>query len=159
MKLHEMSKDYVGLLESDLDAEQLKDCLESIEGAIEEKASNIVKVVSCLNADVSSIDNEITRLQARKKAITNNQDRLKEYLRYNMEQTGITKINHPLFKITLGKASKKVSIIDIDLLPDEFIDIRTEIKPNLNKIKSALKEGEEVNGAVMIDGLSRLLIK
>jgi len=158
MKLHEMSNDYVGLLESDLDEEQLKDCLESIEGAIEDKASNIVKVVSCLNSDVSIIENEIARLQARKKAITNNQERLKEYLRYNMEKTGITKINHPLFNITLGKASKKVSILDINLLPDDFIDIKTEIKPNLNKIKAALKDGD-VSGAAMIDGLSRLLIK
>ena len=158
MKLHEMSNDYVWLLESDLDEEQLKDCLESIEGAIEDKASNIVKVVSCLNSDVSIIENEIARLQARKKAITNNQERLKEYLRYNMEKTGITKINHPLFNITLGKASKKVSILDVNLLPDDFIDIKTEIKPNLNKIKAALKEGD-VSGAVMIDGLSRLLIK
>ena len=158
MKLHEMSNDYVGLLESDLDEDQLKDCLESIEGAIEDKASNIVKVVSCLNSDVYIIENEIARLQARKKAITNNQERLKEYLRYNMEKTGITKINHPLFNITLGKASKKVSILDFDLLPDDFIDIKTEIKPNLNKIKAALKEGD-VSGAVMIDGLSRLLIK
>jgi len=158
MKLHEMSNDYVWLLESDLDEEQLKDCLESIEGAIEDKASNIVKVVSCLNSDVSIIENEIARLQARKKAITNNQERLKEYLRYNMEKTGITKINHPLFNITLGKASKKVSILDVNLLPDDFIDIKTEIKPNLNKIKAALKDGD-VSGAVMIDGLSRLLIK
>ena len=158
MKLHEMSNDYVGLLESDLDEEQLKDCLESIEGAIEDKASNIVKVVNCLNSDVSIIENEIARLQARKKAITNNQERLKEYLRYNMEKTGITKINHPLFNITLGKASKKVSILDVNLLPDDFIDIKTEIKPNLNKIKAALKDGD-VSGAAMIDGLSRLLIK
>ena len=158
MKLHEMSNDYVGLLESDLDEEQLKDCLESIEGAIEDKASNIVKVVSCLNSDVSIIENEIARLQARKKAITNNQERLKEYLRYNMEKTGITKINHPLFNITLGKASRKVSILDVNLLLDDFIDIKTEIKPNLNKIKAALKEGD-VSGAMMVDGLSRLLIK
>lgn len=158
MKLHEMSNDYVGLLESDLDEEQLRDCLESIEGAIEDKASNIVKVVSCLNSDVSIIENEIARLQARKKAITNNQERLKEYLRYNMEKTGITKINHPLFNITLGKASRKVSILDVNLLLDDFIDIKTEIKPNLNKIKAALKEGD-VSGAMMVDGLSRLLIK
>jgi hypothetical protein len=158
MKLYEMSRDYVGLLESDLDPEQLKDCLESIGDAIEEKASNIIKVVNCLNSDVAAIDNEITRLQARKKSITNNQDRLKEYLRYNMELSGITKIEHPLFKITLGKGVKKVSITNIDLLDDEFIDIKTEIKPNLNKIKEALKSGD-VNGAVMIDGLSRLLIK
>ena len=158
MKLYDIAKDYAGFLESDLPEEDLKDYLDSIKDSFEEKASNIVSVATCLDSDVSAIDEQIKRLQARKKAITGNKERLKDYLRLNMEKAGITKINHPLFNITLGKPSKKVKVIDVDLLPDEFIDIKTEIKPNLNKIKAALKEGE-VAGAEMQDGLSRLLIK
>ena len=38
MKLHEMTKDYIGFLESDLDKDALEECLDSIEDAIEEKA-------------------------------------------------------------------------------------------------------------------------
>jgi len=34
MKLHEMSKDYIGFLESDMQGEQLTDCLDSIEDSL-----------------------------------------------------------------------------------------------------------------------------
>lgn len=140
-------------------AEDLTECLESIEEAFEDKGSNIVAVVNTLQADVDAISNEIKRLQDRKKAITNNQERLKEYLRYNMEVSGITKINHPLFNITLGKPSVVVEVIDTDLIPDEFVKIETKITPDKVAIKKALKEGKEVEGATLSEGKSRLLIK
>ena len=158
-KLYDISKDYIGFLESDLPADELNDCLESIHESFEEKGANIVAVVTTLQADVSAIDEQIKRLQERKKAIVNNQDRMKEYLRYNMEQTGISKIKHPLFSITLGKPSKQVSIIEESFLPDDYVTIKTEIKPDKRKILAALKTGEEVPGAELVESKSKLIIK
>lgn len=157
-KLHNISKDYLGFLESDLDAEQLNECLSSIEDAFEDKANNILALVNTLDSDTSAIDAEIKRLQERKKAINSNKDRLKEYLRYNMEQTGINKISCPLFTVTLGKPTKKVEVVDLDLIPDEYVTIKSEVKPNLTELKKAMKEND-VPGAVMVEGKSRLLIK
>ena len=159
MKLHEMSKDYIGFLESDLQGEQLTDCLDSIEDSFDDKANNIVKLVSSLSVDVDGIDKELKRLQAMKKTITNNQDRLKEYLRYNMEVTGISKIKHSLFSITLGKPTVTAEIIDIDFLPDSFVSTDVVIKADKKAILKALKDGEDVPGAVLSTGKSRLLIK
>ena len=159
MKLHEMSKDYIGLLESDLTGDQLTDCLDSIEEAIDEKASNIVKLVSSLDVDVSGIDKEIKRLQGMKKSITGNQDRLKEYLRYNMEITGISKIKHSLFSITLGKPTVTAEIVDIDFIPDEYVNTDVTIKADKKAILKALKDGEDIPGAVLSTGKARLLIK
>lgn len=159
MKLHEMTKDYIGLLESDIPQDQLTDCLDSIEDAIEEKASNIVKVVECLSGDVSVLDAEIKRLQARKKAITGNQERLKDYLRHNMEATGISKIKHPLFNISLGKPIVTADVIDVDFLPDEYVTVEVTTKADKRAILKALKDGEEIPGAVLSTGKSRLLIK
>lgn len=159
MKLHEMSKDYIGFLESDLTGDDLTDCLDSIEDAIDEKASNIVKLVASLDVDVSGLDAEIKRLQARKKAVTNNQDRLREYLRYNMEVTGITKIKHTLFNITLGKPTVTAEIVDIDFLPDNYVNTEVVIKADKKAILKALKDGEDIPGAVLSTGKSRLLIK
>ena len=158
-KLHQISKDYIGFLDSDIPTESLNECLESIEGAFEDKGSNIVAVVNTLQSDVDAISNEIKRLQDRKKSIVNNQDRLKEYLRYNMEVSGITKINHPLFNITLGKPSVVADVTDADLLPDEYVKLETKITPDKVKIKKALKEGIEIEGAQLSEGKSRLLIK
>ena len=154
-----MSKDYIGFLESDLQGEQLTDCLDSIEDSFDDKASNIVKLVSSLSVDVDGIDKELKRLQAMKKTITNNQDRLKEYLRYNMEITGISKIKHSLFSITLGKPTVTAEIIDIDFLPDSFVNTDVVIKADKKAILKALKDGQDVPGAVLSTGKSRLLIK
>jgi len=159
MKLHEMSKDYIGFLESDLEGEQLTDCLDSIEDSFDEKANNIVKLVSSLSVDVDGIDKELKRLQAMKKVITNNQERLKEYLRSNMEATGITKIKHSLFSITLGKPTVTAEIVDIDFLPDNFVNTDVVMKADKKAILKALKDGEDIPGAVLSTGKSRLLIK
>jgi len=159
MKLHEMTKDYIGFLESDMSGDELTDCLDSIEDAIDEKASNIVKLVNSLDVDVSGIDKEIKRLQAMKKTITNNQTNLKEYLRYNMEVTGINKIKHSLFSITLGKPTVTAEIVDIDFLPDTFVTTEIVMKADKKAILKALKNGEDIPGAVLSTGKSRLLIK
>ena len=154
-----MSKDYIGFLESDMEGEQLTECLDSIEDSFDNKANNIVKLVSSLNVDVEGIDKELKRLQAMKKAITNNQERLKEYLRYNMELTGINKIKHSLFSITLGKPTVTAEIVDIDFLPDNFVSTDVVMKADKKEILKALKNGEDIPGAVLSTGKSRLLIK
>lgn len=154
-----MSSDYIGFLESDMEGDQLTDCLDSIQDSFDEKANNIVKLVCSLNVDVEGIDKELKRLQAMKKSITNNQDRLKEYLRYNMEVTGISKIKHQLFSITLGKPAVTVEIVDIDFLPDNFVSTEVVMKADKKSILKALKDGEDIPGAVLSTGKSRLLIK
>ncbi len=159
MKLHEMSKDYIGFLESDMEGEQLTDCLDSIQDSFDDKANNIVKLVNSLSVDVDGIDKELKRLQAMKKRVTTNQDRLKEYLRYNMEVTGINKIKHPLFSITLGKPTVTAEVVDIDFLPDNFVNTDIVMKADKKAILKALKEGQDIPGAVLSTGKSRLLIK
>lgn len=154
-----MSKDYIGFIESDMQGDQLIECLDSIQDSFDDKANNIVKLVNSLNVDVDGIDKELKRLQAMKKAITGNQERLKEYLRYNMEVTGISKIKHALFSITLGKPTVTVEIVDIDFLPDNFVSTEVVMKADKKAILKALKDGEDIPGAVLSTGKSRLLIK
>ncbi len=154
--LNKIAADYQMLANEDMEPEQLQDCLDSIECAFEEKAQNILAVIN--NMQTLELDEEIKRLQARKQRKINNKERLKEYLRYNMEATGINKITHPLFTVTLGKPTQKVNVTDVGLLPDEFVSVKTEIKPDLNAIKAALKNGS-VDGAELVEGKSRLLIK
>ena len=154
-----MSKDYIGFLESDMQGEQLTECLDSIQDSFDDKANNIVKLVSSLSVDVDGIDKELKRLQAIKKSITSNQERLKEYLRYNMETTGISKIKHSLFSITLGKPTVTAEIVDIDFLPDNFVITDVVMKADKKAILKALKDGKDIPGAVLSTGKARLLIK
>lgn len=157
-KLYEITSDYLAMQNEDLDPEQLSDCLESIEGAIQEKGANIVSLIQNWQSDADAVSNEIKRLQDMKKSIVNRQDKLKEYLRYNMVESGITKIDHPLFNISIRKAAQKVEVIDLNSIPDEFIKVDVTEKPDLNAIKKALKDGE-VSGVKLVDGTPSLTIK
>ena len=73
--------------------------------------------------------------------------------------TGINKIKHPLFSITLGKPSVTAEIVDVDFLPDNFVNTDVVMKPDKKAILKALKDGEDIPGAVLSTGKSRLLIK
>lgn len=157
-KLYEMTSDYLALQNEDLEPEQLADCLDSIKGAIEEKGGSIVSMIQNWQGDVDAIDSQIKRLQAMKKSVVTRQEKLKEYLRYNMVESGITKIEHPLFKISIRKPAKKVKVTDVEALPDELVRVSVETKPDLNAIKAALKNGD-VEGAELIDGTPSLTIK
>ena len=76
-----------------------------------------------------------------------------------MEATGINKIKHSLFSITLGKPTVTAEVIDIDFLPDNFVTTEILMKADKKAILKALKNGEDIPGAVLSTGKARLLIK
>jgi len=81
MTLYELTGDYLSLLEMaddpETDPQAFADTLEGIDGALEDKAEGYAKVIKQLDSDVAGLKAEIERLQARKQAITNSQDRMK----------------------------------------------------------------------------------
>jgi len=155
---HEMEK-VKGLLGDGVPAEAINDTLEGLDLEFKDKAEKMLFLVSNMQSDVDQIDKEIERLTDKKRVVNNNQNQLKEYLRSNMEATGIDKIECPLFRITLKKALKVVVIDDQDDLDDEFIKVDTEITADKKAIAAAIKEGREVIGAHLEDGKRALLIK
>lgn len=76
------------------DEQILKDTLESINDAIEEKADGYVAVIKSLESDNNAIDEEIKRLRQRKNSNQNGVKRLKESLQEVMEQTGKENLRH-----------------------------------------------------------------
>lgn len=103
--LYELTSDYTALLEmaEDADEQALKDTLEGIEGAIEDKADGYAKVLLELGKDSAVLDEEIRRLQAKKTAIANAADRIKNNLQDAMIATGKTKFKTSLFSFGIQK--------------------------------------------------------
>lgn len=164
MRLHEIAKEYrevAALADSDDEgmAQAVIDTLEAVGGAFEEKAQTLVRITLNRQADIDALDNEIKRLQARKQTILNAEASFKEYLRTNMEATGINKISCPLFTITLAKGREVAVIDDADQLPDELMHVKTDIAPDKLAIAAKLKAGEEVPGARLERGQSSIRIK
>lgn len=159
--LRELSEDIkaVGDMANDPDSDPnaLIDTIEGLQGMFEDKAIRIVHVLANNDSDVSEIDAEIKRLQERKKTIVNGKERLKDYLRFYMESTGITKISSPLFTISLAKGRSSVQVDDESLLPEDYK--RVTVSPDKTLIGKALKDGYEVPGARLAEGQSSIRIK
>lgn len=137
----------------------VKDTIDAIAGEFEVKAQSIVHVSLNLNADVSAIDAEIERLQERKRLLKKRDESLKDYLRENMEASGIKKISCPLFTITCVDGREIVIVEDESALPDDMVNVKTEISPDKKKILDALKAGQEVAGTRLERSKSSIRIK
>lgn len=137
----------------------LRDTMEAMQLDFNDKAVAIVKLSQALEGDTTAIDAEIKRLQERKRTINNRRGNLRDYLRHNMETAGIKKVECPLFSITLTKGRDQVKVDDEAALPDDFMNVKTEIKPDKTAIAKALKAGQEVPGAHLAQGQSGLRVK
>jgi len=160
--LRELSQELIEVqrlaTDPDLPANALQDTLDGMGGMFNEKAVSVVHVITNSGSDIAEIDAEIKRLTDRKKSIKNAQDRLREYLRFNMDATGTTSIKSPLFSITLAKGRDIVVIDNADSLPDEFVNVKTTVTPDKAAILKALKEGP-LPGAHFEKSLSSIRIK
>ncbi len=156
---HELQEVQSLALDPDVPEEALRDTLDGIEGMFNEKAVRIVHVIANSGTDVDAISAEIKRLSERKRSIELAQDRLREYLRFNMEAAGISKISSPLFTITLAAGRDIVEIYDEAALPDEFVRVKTVVSPEKADILKALKSGIDVPGATITKSKSSVRIK
>lgn len=162
--LYEISKQYQELAtlaeagDDDL-ALALKDTMEGIEGEFQEKGKALAMVTLNMDGDLDAIQAQIDRLSERKRVLVNRKESLKEYLRTNMEASGITKITHPLFTITLGKGKPIVVIDEESKIPDEYMNTKVTSTPSKVDIAKAIKDGKEVPGAHSEIGKSSISIK
>jgi hypothetical protein len=159
MKLYEITSEINELSNLDLDPSDIADTLQSMEMEFNDKANNIAILNANMSGDIVAIDEQLKRLNGMKKAIATRQEQLKEYLRYNMQESGISSIKCPLFSITLRKAQQVVTITDAELLPDELVKVVTTVTPDKLEIAKALKAGDSVPGATLSDGKQSLTIK
>lgn len=164
MHLYELTEQFKQLQSIDAeDSESFKlamsETMDSIQVDFNEKAINLVKHTKNIDGDIAVLDSEIKRLQARKKALQNYIESFKDYLRSNMEATGISKIECPQFSITLGKPVKTVGIINEDIIPADYLNIKTVVTPIKADILKELKSGKIIPGCEISDSKSRLLIK
>lgn len=160
-KLTKQMRELEKLAEVDPDMQEaVTDTLEAVEGEFQEKAQAIATIFLNLDPDVDAIDQEIKRLQERKKLYVNQKARLIEYLRENMEGSGIKKIECPLFRITLAKGREVVVVDDEDEIPDDYMEIpHVEAKPDKKKIMDQYRTGEPVPGTHLERNKSSIRIK
>lgn len=131
--------------------------LEKVQGTFEEKAVSTATVFRGLGKYSSDIAEEIKRLQALKKHVDKEQKRIEDYLTQACEMTRIEKIQGIHATISFRNTEQTV-IDDEDLIPEEFIRAKITYEPDKLKIKEAIKQGKEVQGA-HIESVRKIQIK
>ena len=153
-------QDLQRLADLDLDEQTVADTLESLSGDLEVKATNVAAFARNLEATAEAINGAEAQMAARRKAIEKRAERLKAYLKMNMERTGILKIESPQFCISVKKNPPAVHVEAPELVPAEFLKTPPPPPPVADKkaIADALKAGQDVPGCRLEQG-TRIEIK
>lgn len=127
------------LYDEEADDQTVIDTLDSLEGAMEDKADALASMLQGLQNDIDALDKEIKRLQGRKKTLENSGGRLKGYIEAAMRATGKTKFKTTLYTYGIRKAGARALVLDVDAaeLPPEFQKIT--VAANTTAIKDMLK--------------------
>jgi len=125
---------------------------------LQEKIKSYFYVITELEGNIETLSNHVKSINAKKKAIQNNIDRLKKYVGQAVElygdenKTGNHFVATELFKVTASR-SNKLRVLDQSMLPDELKSEETKVivKVDTKALKSRLNGGEIIEGAEIDD--------
>lgn len=163
--LYEISSDLQAVIEGGLvfdeetgeviwDAENLNE----LQAAFDEKLEACALFIKNLQAEAAAIKAEETALAERRKMAERKAERMKAYVTDCLQDKVEThKFSTPRVALSLRK-SEQVIISDEAALPDSLCNTKITITPNKTAIKKAIKAGESVEGAHLVEN-SNLQIK
>ena len=153
MKLYELTAEYkniLDLIEVD-DSEGLKLALEQLDGEIETKVENSVKVIKSIEGDILALKEEEKRLAGRRKALENKVSSMKEYIEHNLNFIDDKKVKTTLFTVAMQNNKKSVNILNEEVIPEEYI--KTVTTTNIDKValyEAMEKQGLEIDGVELV---------
>lgn len=166
MRLYELSAAYRMLSEME-DAEAFDAALSELQGNIEEKAENIAALVRSLEAETEAHRTEAKRHAEIAQARQNRTDRLKDYLKTNLEGAGLTRVKAGLFSVAIqANGGRPVVRIAPDAeLPEAFTVLVPEVvtpehrEPDYAALVAAWEVKQELPAGVEIGRGTHLRIR
>lgn len=156
MKLYEYNEILDTLLNTDEDGVDQETgvvfdpaLLDRLEMERNEKIESLLLYAAQLTADADDIAEYVAKLNARAKAKKTKADSIKKWLCSEINRYGDKRFETPRIKAVIS-TKPKVHVIDIDLLPEKYIRVKTETTPDLTAIGAAIKAGETISGAELI---------
>ena len=153
MKLYELTAEYkniLDLIEVD-DSEGLKLALEQLDGEIETKVENSVKVIKSIEGDILALKEEEKRLAGRRKALENKVSSMKEYIEHNLNFIDDKKVKTTLFTVAMQNNKKSVNILNEEVIPEEYVKTVTTTSIDKVAIYEAMeKQGLEIDGVELV---------
>lgn len=154
MKLYELTGARLELQRKlevlNLDEETIADTLEGESSELEAKITDYGFVIRNRESFASAIKDEITRLQERLKSEEARVKKIEDWLLYNMQACGITKVECPVFTIQVKTNPQSVDVEDEKQIPAAYMRTPAvkipEPTPDKKLILDALKAGLDVPG-------------
>ena len=151
MKLYEIPAEYQSIIDATEESEgvlspEQEHQLSALEGEFAEKADNICKIITNIDAENASIAAEVARLATMKRTKVNQIKRLKEYLKANMQAMNLQKMETPsgLFKPRIQANPTSIEWTG-EALDIPFI-YRKPPEVDSTKVKAAYKAGQLIEG-------------
>lgn len=163
--LYELAGEYRqafnALSDTDMDEQTVADTLDGLRFPVEEKCKSVAAFVRNLEATAEQIKLAEKQMADRRKAFENRAERIREYLKANMEVAGITQIECSHFKLSIKKNPPSVVIDAESQIPADYMTVPVAPPPAPDKklIAAALKDGFEVPGCHLEINKTRLDIK
>lgn len=134
--------------------EQIADTLAALDGDIREKAVQVAAFTQNMEATATAVREAAKAMLARADRIEKRADSIRQYLLFQMQAAEISKIESPWFTLSVRKNPPAVVIDDDRALPPEFIvqPPPPAPRPDREAIKRALRAGDEVPGARLVQG-------
>lgn len=145
---------YEKLMDLDLDDQAIQDTLEA-ETDMVPKVQSYGFVIRNMEALETAIQVEAERLALRARIIAGRRERLKQRLLDAMVYSGVQKVEHPQFTVSVQKNPPSVDVFDENQIPAEYMtDPKPPApKPNKTLIKKAIQDGFDVPGAKLVQGV------
>lgn len=156
LKLYEISTAYLETLEALAEMDDLPQ--EAITGTIEGWVGTFEQKAIAIAAYIRNMEAARKRMEARKRALENNADRMRQYLKFEMERTGIMKMKSTELALRIQKNPHSTIVDDESQIPDKFKETIVTVKVRRAEIGKALKAGQAVTGA-HLEQTTRLVIE
>ena len=152
--------DTLALLEDpDADADALEQQLDGIAGLLTQKADNIAALVQHIEGMAAMRKAEADRMRNLAAADQRQADRLRDYLLRHMQALGSEKIDTPRFKISVKVNAPAVQVLELMLVPEEFLRTVTTVSVDKIAVKAHVKATGEIPAGIDITQSMRLDVR
>lgn len=163
MSLYEINQSYANLFdkfeEGEVTPEELQETGNMLAIELQNKSRNIIGYEKSIELAINTYKDEEKRLAERRKVLENKLDRYKEYVKKNMEQMGLQKIETPLGVLSICKSPASVEILDESMIPNEYKTQKIVECVDKKAIKEAIQNGENIQGVKLVEDKTSLRIK
>ena len=163
LTLYQLADDYLAAFDALSEMDEvpeaaIADTLAGLAGTFQDKAVNVALYLRTLEAEAAAIADARKAMERRESALTRHALRLRDYLKREMERTGLTRLDHPYLALRVQANPPSVVIEEEGMLPARFTETVTTVKVLKAEIGKALKAGEIVFGA-HLEQTTRLVIR